>query len=113
VRVRCAPGGAEETLVGYDWRSGELFMDRTRSSGDPAAPGDRRGGRLELATGEPLELRIFVDRSAIEVFANGRACITGRVYPERADSLGVDLFADGGDAMLASLEAWRMRSIWD
>jgi len=37
---------------------------------------------------------------------------TGRVYPARPDSLGVDLFAYGGAAALVSLDAWRMRSIW-
>jgi beta-fructofuranosidase len=113
VRVRCAPDDSEETLIGYDWRSGELFMDRTRSSGDPAAQGDRRGGPLELAPGEALQLRIFVDRSAIEVFANGRACLTGRVYPARADSVGVDVFAYAGGATLESLDVWTMRSIWE
>jgi beta-fructofuranosidase len=113
VRVRCAPDDIEETRIGYDWRAGQLFMDRTRSSGDPAAPGDRRGGPLALAPDEPLTLQIFVDRSAIEVFANGRACMTGRVYPARPDSVGVDLFAGGGDARLVSLEVWQMWSIWD
>jgi beta-fructofuranosidase len=40
---------------------------------------------LTLAPGEPLDLRVFVDRSVVEVFANGRACHTLRVYPKAAN----------------------------
>ena len=39
------------------------------------------GGIVKLGPNEPLRLHIFVDRSVIEVFANGRACLTARVYP--------------------------------
>ena len=61
-----------------------------------------------LAPGEPLTLRVFLDRSILEVFANRRQCLTQRIYPTRADSLGVALFATGGDATVTSLRAWDM-----
>lgn len=69
-------------------------------------------GPLRLLPDEPLRLRVFLDRSIVEVFANGRQCLSVRVYPDRADSTGVSLFARGGKARLARLEAWQMRSIW-
>ena len=65
-----------------------------------------------MAEGELLDLRVFIDRSIIEVYANDRQCLTVRVYPEREDSRGVSLFARGGDAKLLSLDCWQMRSIW-
>ena len=49
---------------------------------------------------------MFVDRSVIEVFANDRQCLTQRIYPARADSLGVALFSSGGNARCTVLEAW-------
>jgi beta-fructofuranosidase len=55
---------------------------------------------------------VFVDRSIVEVFANGRQCLTVRAYPEREDSRGVSAFARGGQAQLVSLRAWQMESIW-
>ena len=61
---------------------------------------------------ETLKLRVFVDRSVVEVFANDRQCATVRVYPGRRDSVGVSLRAQGGDAVLRSLDAWQMRSIY-
>jgi beta-fructofuranosidase len=65
-----------------------------------------------VAPGEPLVLRVFVDRSVVEVFVNGRQCVAERVYPGRADSLGVSLRAQGSDALLESLDAWQMKSIY-
>ena len=69
-------------------------------------------GPLALADGEPLKLRVFIDKSVVEVFANGRQCVAVRVYPQRKDSLGVWLRATGGDAVLKRLDAWQMNSIY-
>jgi beta-fructofuranosidase len=63
---------------------------------------------FELRQGEKLELRIFIDRSILEVFANGRQCITQRIYPTRKDSLGVELFSKGGSITVESIKAWDM-----
>jgi beta-fructofuranosidase len=47
-----------------------------------------------VAEEEPLKLHVFVDRSIVEVFANGRQCVAVRVYPGR-DSVGVSLRSQG------------------
>jgi len=60
---------------------------------------------------EPFKLRVFVDRSIVEVFVNGRQCLALRVHPSRADSLGVSLRAQGQPAKLRSLDAWKMKNI--
>ena len=61
---------------------------------------------------ELLELRVFVDRSVVEVFVNGRQCVALRVYPGREESVGVSLRSQGRDAALRSLEAWSMKDIY-
>lgn len=66
-----------------------------------------------LAPGEPLKLRVFIDKSVVEVFANDRQCLAVRVYPGRDDSQGVSLRAQGADAVLRSLDVWQMRSIYE
>jgi sucrose-6-phosphate hydrolase SacC (GH32 family) len=68
---------------------------------------------FELAQGETLNLRLFLDRSVLEVFANGRQCITQRIYPSRPDSLGVLLFSRGGGGNVKSLQAWDLVSAHD
>ena len=60
-----------------------------------------------------VNLRVFVDKSIVEVFVNDRQCAAVRVYPGREDSLGVSLRAIGGDAQLLSLDAWQMENIYE
>ena len=64
-----------------------------------------------LEPDEPLKLRVFIDKSVVEVFVNGRQCVALRVYPGRADGIGASLRAQGRDAELKSLDAWQMKSI--
>ena len=62
---------------------------------------------------EPLRLRVFIDRSVVEVYANDKQYLAMRVYPDRDDSVGVSLRAQGQDALLKRIDAWQMKSIWD
>ena len=62
--------------------------------------------------GETLKLRIFIDRSIVEVFVNGKQYLAMRVYPGLKESVGVSLRAQGQDAVLKKLDAWHMNSIW-
>ncbi len=62
--------------------------------------------------GKPIRLRVFVDRSVVEVFVDGKQYLAMRVYPGRKDSTGVSIRAQGQAAVLESLDAWQMRSIW-
>ncbi len=59
-----------------------------------------------LRQGESLQLRIYLDRSVLEVFANGRQCMAQRIYPTRGDSTGVALFSRGGAATVRRPRAW-------
>ena len=68
---------------------------------------------MRLDRGEPLRLRVFVDRSVVEVFANGKQCVAVRVYPGREDSAGVSLRAQGSSALMTSLSSWQMRNIYE
>lgn len=111
IKLRCSPDGKEQTVVVYNKAKQEITVDRERSSLSDDVARDIRGGPLRLAADETLTLRIFIDRSVVEVFANGRACITSRVYPTRGDSLGVGVFARGGRAALKSLDVWHLKSI--
>lgn len=68
---------------------------------------------LFIENGDPLQLRVFVDRSVVEVFANGRQCVAIRVYPGREDSTGVSLLSQGQESELLSFDCWQMASIYD
>jgi beta-fructofuranosidase len=107
VKVCCSPDGEEQTLVFYDAVEKKLRIDTTCSSlGE--GPKSVEGGPLDLKQGEPLRMRVFVDRSVVEVFANDRQAVMRRIYPTRKDSSGVILYSRGGAARVRSLAAWDM-----
>lgn len=68
---------------------------------------------VHLEKGESLKLRIFIDKSVVEVFVNGKQCVAMRVYPGRIDSQGVSIRSQGRNAELKSLVAYQMKSIYD
>ena len=128
VKVRCSPDGAEETVVAYDPARKVVRIETDKTSlnkgtrprtyamtfmlpkGAENPVVSAQEAPLELKPGELLTLRIYLDHSILEVFANGRQCVTQRLWPTRADSGGISLFARGGAAKLISLDAWDMEA---
>lgn len=109
ITVRCSPDESEHTRIAYDATLHQLIVDRTHASLDPTTDRNLHVAPLTLVPDEPLRLHVFLDRSVLEVFANERVSITSRIYPTRADSLGVALLAERGEARLLSLDAWQIR----
>lgn len=107
VKVCRSPDREEETLVFYDAAEQKLKLDTNKSS---LAEGPKKveAAPFSLRPGEPLTLRVFVDRSVVEAFANDRQAALRRVYPMRSDSVGVSVFAGGGAAKLRRINAWQM-----
>jgi fructan beta-fructosidase len=103
----------EETVVGYDVRTAELFVDRTRSGNvafDRRFPG-KHSGPLSADRGR-IKLHLFVDWSSVELFGNdGRTVITDQMFPN-AEADGVALYVKGGAAKLISLDVWGLESVW-
>jgi beta-fructofuranosidase len=107
VQVCASPDGEEKTLVYYDAIEKKLKIDTTQASlGE--GPKSIESGPLLLKDQEPLELRIFVDKSVVEVFANKRQAVMRRIYPTRKDSRQVALFSQGGSTRVPRFRAWEM-----
>ena len=64
-------------------------------------------------SGETLKLRVFIDRSVVEVFVNDRQYLAMRVYPGMEESVGLSLLSQGQDNELISMDAWQMKSIYE
>ena len=62
-----------------------------------------------LDPNDPIDLRIFVDKSVVEVFAGQRKCISVRAYPTREDSTGVSILSRGVPVTL-HCDAYKMKS---
>ena len=67
---------------------------------------------VHLDPEEPLELRVFVDKSIVEAFVNGKQCVAARVYPDRADSKGISFRSQGRTSEITELDVWEMGSIY-
>jgi beta-fructofuranosidase len=80
----------ECTRIHYNADKGELTLEKGLSTlaGEPAK--DFQRAKISAA-GNTLELRVFLDHSIIEIFANDETAISGRVYPVLEDSLGISL----------------------
>ena len=122
--VRRSPDGAEQTVIIVDTFEGSLKIDTTRSSLNenicrpfPMLHSDKKRdisiqkAPFALESGEILKLRVFLDKSILEVFANSRQCLTQRIYPTRNDSASVALFSRGGHSKLRILQAWDIAEI--
>ena len=106
--VRATPDSQERTT--YRLRrvgdEAELSLDRTRSSLDDSTDAQPLSGRIPL-DGDAVRLRVLVDHSALEAFANG-VPLAARVYPTRRDA--THAFIVLNDAR-ASLRVWRVASV--
>jgi levanase len=103
--VRRSTDGSEGTPIVYDTTTGDVTVDR-RDSGDvdfnasfpsvESAPVALDGGKLHL--------EIYLDKSSVELFAQGGVrTITDQIFPQDS-SIGLALYAAGGTAHLDSLK---------
>ncbi len=112
--IKVLMGAGQETRIGYDAASGEVFVDRRRSGQTDFHPefAAVHRGPLALRDGR-IKLRIFVDWSSVEVFGNdGLTVITDQVFPA-PEADGVELYAEGGSAVARSVKAWTLSGTWD
>ena len=108
-----AAGGGSFTEVGYDGSRGELFVDRKHSGITGFSPDFPGRTVAPLPPGDaPLRLTILVDRSTIEVFADGgRIAMTNLVYP-REGAHGMEFSLIAGDPKQITVDLWSLRSTW-
>ncbi|MGO4692828.1 glycoside hydrolase family 32 protein [Paenibacillus sp. 2TAB26] len=93
--------GEEETVLSYQQAEGKFRFNRDKSG---IGLGGERRTSVELKDGL-LALRIFVDKSSVEVFIQGgEKVMTGRIYPG-TESLGIFAYAEGACTMV-SFKKW-------
>ncbi|KAF5729875.1 vacuolar invertase [Tripterygium wilfordii] len=89
--------------------------DQSRSSKATDVNKEIFGNYVPVLEGEKLSLRILVDHSIVEGFAQGgRTCITSRVYPTRAiyGDARLFLFNNATETKVTtSLKIWEMSSV--
>ena len=103
----------QTTRIGVDVENSSLFVDRTQSGDDSfhEAFAAVHTAPVLIEDGKVI-LRLWVDRSSVEVFAqDGLAAITDRIFPEQG-APAVSLWAEGGAVEVESLSVWPLQPVW-
>jgi len=112
LRIVFQPGSVAQFQV-------QVYCDRDGRNGfpitfEPAAKRLTMGETKIPFAWEPaedVELRVFLDKSIIEVFANDRvAALAPHRY--KPSDLGVSLWSEGGSVRVKQVESWKLRSIY-
>lgn len=120
LKVFSSADGREQTPVIFDIDKKTLSIDMRKSSldtinykvftmvKDPKSYVTTQEAPFELKKGEKLHLRVFLDKSMLEVFANGRQCITQVVYPTLKDAVNLEVFSEDGPVKVEVVKSWKL-----
>lgn len=99
------------TRVGYESKWSQVYVDRTHSGDLVVAPtfASRHDAPIRVENGR-VRLHILLDRSSVELFANGGlATITDLIYPRQEDR-GISVYSVGNDPSVMSLDIWTIKN---
>lgn len=108
ITLRETPDGEERTLLRCNVRRREIIVDRTETSLSDSANASPHSMPIRLDDDGNVDLHLFLDRSVLEVFANDAQALATRLYPTRADSTGIDLYANDTEVTFESLDIWEL-----
>ncbi|AIQ73055.1 glycoside hydrolase family 32 protein [Paenibacillus odorifer] len=102
-------GADEQTVIGINGDTEELYVDRKASGQHDFHEHFVGHHSAKLAAlDESNDLRIYVDRSSVEVFSNGgQAVITDLIFPG-LESKGIAVFAENENDLLISLDIYEL-----
>jgi beta-fructofuranosidase/levanase len=113
--VRATPDLKQLTLVGYDFATKELFIDRSQSgnvSFDGTFPATYYAPLAANANGQ-INLRIYVDWSSVEVFGGqGETTMTTQIFPSESATYA-QIFSTGGNTENVRIGINGISSTWD
>ena len=95
-----------KTVLTYDREKSALLLNRDKSGADLSG---EREASLALDN-NILKLRIFVDKSSVEIFAgSGEVVMSSRIYPDK-NSTGIKFISDG-KTVIKNLNFYKLKSI--
>ena len=105
----------DRVILGYDLGAGKLYLDRCKAGLVDFEPsfGRQVHSVLLALNNSKLNLRVFLDTSSIEVFADdGFVVLTDLIFP-RSGIEDVSIYTLNGEAIINHLDAWVLSRIWD
>ena len=120
IKVFCSPDGREETPIAVDLESQTVTiqLDKTgrtseqyksfflyRSDNPDVSA---QCAPIDVEPGKEIHLRVFLDKSVLEVFVNDSQCVSQLVYPSFPESQRIAVYSDDGEIEVLSLQSWHM-----
>lgn len=96
----------EKTLVTFNSRDNRISLNTNQSGLN--TQGISTSGAYEFSADGKLDVTIYIDRSTVEVFVDGKEVASGRCYPTRTESDKIDLVVFQGEVTIDTLDAWQM-----
>jgi beta-fructofuranosidase len=106
--VRRAPQGEEQTEIRYEWETGILTLDRSRSSLDTQVKRNLQQATYFPRKENSIHLSVFIDHSVLQVFVDDRSAFATRVYPTMSASDGAALVCAGSGANAENITVARI-----
>ena len=111
--VRESPGSIEATKIVFDIEKSSITVDRRCSSLQNLGASSPESGHLYLFPGEDLHIRIFVDDSILEVYANDRFTLSSRIYPSLETSVGASFDFQNFNEQNIEFQCWEiLKDAW-
>lgn len=109
LKVAVSDDQASFVRIYFDARTGDYGVDAvTTEEPDHAKSMPHGRGPSHVPPGQPVCMRVFLDKAMLETFVNGQTCTTAtpsRLRPCR----GLDLFSEGGIVHCKRLDIWAMK----
>lgn len=109
---KLAVSDSEELVVGYEVLNCQFYVDRTRSS-DTSFDSSGRFARkyIQSVKGQNgrVDVRIFIDKSTLEVFVNGGEAVFSHLIFPNPESTEMELFTLDGETNVISLDLFELQ----
>jgi fructan beta-fructosidase len=99
----------QHVLISYDPVRSRVAIDR-RPGGTTFHPDFATRAEAPVARGSLVTLRIVVDASSVELFADGGATVLSALMFPSPNSRNIALFTKGGPVQSVSLSVWTLRA---
>jgi fructan beta-fructosidase len=113
--LRIAAGNEHYLEFGYDTKKKVLYLDRSKTANRSFNKNFEKMSRYEIPyslTGTNLKLRVFFDKSIVEVFINdGERVFTAQIFPDEKDN-SIEFFNTNGHSGLVYCYVYEIRSAW-
>lgn len=108
--VRKSITGTPQAMIYYDPEIKSVVFDKIQDQPER----EFTALKAPISEQDEISLRVFLDKSMIEIYSNDEVSITDRIYFSDPNAQHIELLGFEGDATLKKLQVWPMKAIeWE